>query len=200
MDTVIRCVDLFSGAGGLSLGFHHANAVLRAVRYESVLAVEHNNAAARTYKANFGGTVVDADIEFVDPTTYPPADIVLGGPPCQGFSPLGRNLAPSSREALNSLWQHYLDAISRIRPLGFVVENVPEFLTSPSFAALRDRMATDSALVGYRYSYSVLNAADYGVPQRRRRAILCAVRGVNVPWPPPPTHGPTAEHGTPDGP
>ena len=192
VDTVIRCVDLFAGAGGLSLGFEHANKWLSSVRYEPVLAVEHDNAAARTYKANFGATVIDTDIRLVDPAIYPPADLVLGGPPCQGFSPLGRDRDPSSRAALNSLWTHYLDAIATIRPLGFVVENVPQFLTSPSFAELRHRMVTDSALSQYRYSYSVLNAADYGVPQRRRRAILCAVRGVDVPWPPPPTHGAAA--------
>ena len=122
VNEAIRCVDLFAGAGGFSLGFEHANSMIESFHYEHVLAVEHDAAAARTYKSNFDGTVLDTDIELVDAATYPDADLVLGGPPCQGFSPLGRNRHALSRSALNGLWSYYIDAITTVRPLAFVIE------------------------------------------------------------------------------
>ena len=186
----IRSIDLFAGAGGLTLGFELANAEQDSVRYEPVLAVEHDAAAALTYKTNFGVSVIDGDIEAVDPTTYPEAELILGGPPCQGFSPLGRDRDDRSRQVLNSLWEHFLAAVITVEPQVFVIENVPEFQKSAEFGELRLRMASHPLLTEYAYRYGVLNAVEYGVPQRRRRGILVAVRGQNeVPWPPPPTHG-----------
>lgn len=186
----IRTIDLFAGAGGLTLGFESANDEQRSVRFEPVLAVEHDSAAALTYKTNFATSVIDGDIESVDPSTYPEAELILGGPPCQGFSPLGRDRDDRSRTALNSLWEHYLAAVIKVEPLAFVIENVPEFQKSAEFAELRLRMGSHPLLKGYGYRYGVLNAVDYGVPQRRRRGIFVAVRGLDeVPWPPPPTHG-----------
>ncbi|MXZ31737.1 MAG: DNA cytosine methyltransferase [Acidimicrobiia bacterium] len=189
----IRSIDLFAGAGGLTLGFDLANAEQGSVRYDPVLAVEHDAAAALTYKTNFGVSVFDGDIEAVDPATYPEAELILGGPPCQGFSPLGRDRDDRSRRVLNSLWEHFLDSVVQVRPLAFVIENVPEFQKSAEFAELRLRMASHGMLSEYDYAFGVLNAADYGVPQRRRRGILVAIRGRGeVPWPPPPTHGDTS--------
>jgi len=186
----IRSIDLFAGAGGLTLGFELANAEQDSVRYEPVLAVEHDPAAALTYKANFGVSVFDGDIEAVDPTIYPEAELILGGPPCQGFSPLGRDRDDRSRRVLNSLWEHFLAAVIKVEPRAFVIENVPEFQKSAEFAELRLRMASHPLLREYGYGFGVLNAVDYGVPQRRRRGILIAARArAEVPWPPPPTHG-----------
>ncbi|MDE0237699.1 MAG: DNA cytosine methyltransferase, partial [bacterium] len=88
MSRTIRSIDLFAGAGGLSLGFDLANDELEGIRFEPVFAVEHDPAAALTYKTNFGVGVYDGDIEGFDPITYPEAEIIVGGPPCQGFSPL----------------------------------------------------------------------------------------------------------------
>lgn len=179
----IRTLDLFAGAGGLSLGFEQSG-----LGFVPVFAVEHDSAAARTYKRNFHCPVFDGDIEALD--TFEPADVILGGPPCQGFSPLGRDRDDDSRATLNELWQHYLRAVRQVRPKAFVIENVPEFQKSAQFHRLLDLMENDPDLAEYRYNYGVLNAADYGVPQRRRRGIFLAVRGRReVPWPPPPTHG-----------
>lgn len=190
MTRSIQSIDLFAGAGGLTLGFELANAVQDAVHYEPVLAVEHDAAAALTYKTNFGVSVIDGDIEAVDPATYPEAELILGGPPCQGFSPLGRDRDDRSRRVLNSLWEHYLAAVVKVEPLAFVIENVPEFQKSAEFVELRLRMAAHPLLKEYEFGYGVLNAVDYGVPQRRRRGIFVAVRGRDeVPWPPPPSHG-----------
>ena len=189
MSRTIRSIDLFAGAGGLSLGFDLANNELDGLRYESVLAIEHDPAAALTYKTNFGVGVYDGDIEAFDPIIYPEAELIIGGPPCQGFSPLGRDRDRGSRTRLNSLWAHYLAAVEQVEPLAFVIENVPEFQKSTEFVELRRRMSSHSLLKEYHCGYGVLNAADYGVPQRRRRGVFVAIRGRDVPWPPPPSHG-----------
>jgi DNA (cytosine-5)-methyltransferase 1 len=183
----IRTLDLFAGAGGLSLGFERAG-----LGFVPIFAVEHDQAAARTFKRNFGCPVFDGDIETLE--SFEPADVIIGGPPCQGFSPLGRDRDDDSRATLNELWQQYLRAVREVRPIAFVIENVPEFQKSAQFQRLLELMDRDPDLRSYAYAYGVLNAADYGVPQRRRRGIFMAVRGVeSVRWPPPVTHG-EAEH------
>ena len=120
-----RTIDLFAGAGGLTAGFWLARDSAGVELYDPVFAVEHEPAAAATYKANFGIHVHDGDIEFMDPRVYPSADIIIGGPPCQGFSPLGRDRDPDSKAALNGLWEHFLAAVVQVRPRAFVIENVP---------------------------------------------------------------------------
>lgn len=183
----IRTVDLFAGAGGLSLGFHLAGR-----GFSAVFAVEHEPAAAATFELNFGCEVFAGDIELSP--DYPAADVIIGGPPCQGFSPLGRDRDDVSRAQLNGLWKHYLDAVRTLHPRAFVIENVPEFQKSAQFAELLDLLVTDSELSSYAAVYGVLDAADYGVPQHRKRGILIAIRNPagDLPWPPPPTHGPNS--------
>jgi DNA (cytosine-5)-methyltransferase 1 len=188
--SAIRTIDLFAGAGGLSLGFETAER-----GFTPVFAVEIDGAAARTFKQNFGCQVWDAPVEGVD--VFPDADVIVGGPPCQGFSPLGRDRDDESRAQLNELWQHFLRAVRQVQPVAFVIENVPEFQRSAQFARLLDLMRTDKQLKKYKFNYGVLNAADYGVPQIRRRGIFMAVRGSkDVPWPPTPTHFPDGQDGT----
>lgn len=180
----LRTLDLFAGAGGLSLGFE-----LAGVGFRSTFAVEVDEAAASTFKRNFGTPVYAGPIEDLE--QFEDADVIVGGPPCQGFSPLGRDRDDVSRAEMNELWQHYLRAVRQIRPKAFVIENVPEFQRSAQFACLLELMKTDPVLSEYGFGFGVLNAADYGVPQRRRRGIFVAVKGVSeVPWPPRPTHGP----------
>ena len=179
----IRTIDLFAGAGGLTLGFEQSG-----LRYEPVFAVEIDAAAARTFKANFDCHVHDGPIEDVE--SFPQADLILGGPPCQGFSPLGRDRDQDSRRRMNELWREYLRAVRQVRPKVFVVENVPEFLKSAEFEAFQRLMRRDQLLRKYHISYGVLNAADYGVPQRRRRGFVIATLDRELPWPPPPSHGP----------
>jgi DNA (cytosine-5)-methyltransferase 1 len=188
----VTTVDLFAGAGGLSLGFHLAEH-----GFTPVFAVEHDHAAAATFERNFGCAVFDGDIEYGP--EYPESDIIIGGPPCQGFSPLGRDRDDRSRARLNGLWKHYLDAVRTVRPKAFVIENVPEFQRSAQFAELLHLLESDTELSAYTAAYGVLNAADYGVPQSRRRGILVAFRDHEgpPPWPPPPTHGPKSDSGRP---
>lgn len=183
-DHTITTLDLFAGAGGLSLGFEQAD-----LGFEPVFAVEHDSAAARTFKAHFGCPVYDGGIEDVE--EFPDVDVIIGGPPCQGFSPLGRTRDDVSRAQLNELWQHFLRAVRQVKPRAFVIENVPEFQKSAQFGRLLQLMETDPDLREYGYAYGALGAAAYGAPQNRRRGIFIAIRGADtVAWPPPPTHGP----------
>src|SRR5690242_6537387 len=119
----LRTIDLFAGAGGLALGFEMAK-----VGFEPVLGVEIEQAAASTFKRNFGCDVFAGPIQNIE--RFPDAEIIVGGPPCQGFSPLGRDSDPESRALLNQLWREYVRAVRQVMPLAFVIENVPDFLKS----------------------------------------------------------------------
>jgi DNA (cytosine-5)-methyltransferase 1 len=178
-------VDLFAGAGGMTLGFHRAG-------FRSVFAVEIDAAAAKTYTSNFGTYVYPGPIEDID--QFPTADVIIGGPPCQGFSPLGRDRDDHSRAAMNDLWKEYLRAVRQVRPSVFVVENVPEFLKSAQFETFKRTLRRDKHLKDYEIIADVLNAADYGVPQRRRRGIVIASR-IGAPRFPLATHGPNSASG-----
>jgi DNA (cytosine-5)-methyltransferase 1 len=177
-------IDLFAGAGGLTLGFHRSG-------FRSVFAVENETAAAKTYAANFPSAYVfPGDIEGVD--EFPKAEVIIGGPSCQGFSPLGRDRDDSSRASLNSLRQEYVRAVRQVQPKVFIVENVPEFLTSEQFATFLDTFENDPELKHYVIDHRVLNAAEYGVPQRRRRGFVIGSRVGDPRWPTK-THGPESK-------
>jgi DNA (cytosine-5)-methyltransferase 1 len=181
-------IDLFAGAGGLTLGFHRAG-------FRSVFAVEIEPAAAKTYAANFSPAhVYPGPIEEVD--EFPSAEVIIGGPPCQGFSPLGRDRDDHSRAAMNALWREYVRAVRQVRPAVFVVENVPEFLRSAQFETFLETFRSDRALRDYEIDTAVLNAADYGVPQRRRRGFVIGSR-IGTPQWPNKTHGPDSRSGHP---
>lgn len=171
-----RVIDLFAGCGGLTAGFATEG-------FRSVFAVESDSVAASTYAANFGAEHVRArPLGMIDSTELPSAEVVVGGPPCQGFSGLGRRDPADQR---NQLWREYLDVIATVRPRVFVLENVDRFARSPAFESMRETL--DVELPEYKLDWDVLNAADYGVPQRRRRTVVIASR-VGVPELPSPTH------------
>ena len=149
-------VDLFAGCGGLTLGFKQSG------RFEPIMAVEWDRDAARTYAANFGDHVFAGPIEEVP--TFPSAAVLVGGPPCQGFSNL--NMARVGLER-RGLWREYLRALHDAHPLIFVMENVPELLRSGEYLAFKE--AAERPDLGYQVSGAVLNSADFGVPQTRKR-------------------------------
>jgi DNA (cytosine-5)-methyltransferase 1 len=169
----MKVIDLFAGCGGMTAGFVSAG-------YDPILAVEWDLQAAATYAANFGSDhTYCGDITALRTAEVPLADVVIGGPPCQGFSNLGSRNVSDPR---NKLWQEYLRVVARAKPKIFVIENVGRFLTSGEFEKLQDSVA-DGALKGYALSYGVLNAADFGVPQRRNRTIIIGCRVGPVPLP-----------------
>ncbi|MFD3520569.1 DNA cytosine methyltransferase [Streptomyces sp. NPDC058653] len=182
-DPTIKVVDLFSGAGGFSAGFRaYEPAGPGSSPFESVAAVEFDEAAAATYAENFGSAhVANIDISNWDASSYAGCvDVIMGGPPCQGFSALNRdNLAkkpPKADDPRNLLWREYMRAVTTIKPKIFVLENVDRFFRSQEFADLRASTKDGGDLENYTLSHKILNAADYGVPQARRRAIVIATR------------------------
>lgn len=162
-------VDLFSGCGGLTEGFVSVRD--RPGRFVPVGAVELDRYAAATYAANFGPVVHHGDIADWIGIGPPAADVVVGGPPCQGFSALGKRNPDDDR---NKLWTRYAEAVAAIRPLYFVLENVPPFLKSDQFCQLEEATAPGGDLCDYTLDDSPLTlyASDHGSAQRRRRAVV----------------------------
>src|SRR5581483_305043 len=167
----LQAVDLFSGAGGLSLGFR--------ARGFAVSGLDSNPAAVDTYTRNVGpATVVRLDAN----SSVPSADILLAGPPCQPWSRAGARLGESDgREGL-------LVAASiaeRVRPKGLVVENVPELARGRGRTYLDGFVKRIKGIqgAGYHVFEKEMNAADFGVPQNRRRIFLIAISAGTFTFP-----------------
>lgn len=166
----IDVLDLFAGAGGLTAGFHAASDRFRVSR-----AIELDTAAAATYQATFGprfgpDVVYNGGIEsWLRDEDVPSVDVIVGGPPCQGFSMLGKRDVEDKR---NYLWQEYAATILRAQPKYFVVENVAAFAKSQQFRDFTASTQPDGILRDYTFEWDVLNAADFGAFQARKRAIL----------------------------
>lgn len=167
MSSPYSLIDLFAGAGGMTLGF-------RWEKFLPVLAVEKEEDFAKTYAANFGNHVIAKDIaDIVDSGGIKTkADVVIGGPPCQGFSNLTGNRANDPRRAM---WRFFMDAVESSDCKVFVVENVPNLLTSAEGKAIV-RRARELGFEVSEKGMGILKASAYGVPQNRRRAIIMASR------------------------
>lgn len=190
-----RLIDLFSGAGGLTLGFTKIRTSEGTPAFESVWANDFDEDAAATYNANFGEHCIHGDIVDLveDPQTeIPEADVVVGGPPCQGFSLLNKNRETDPRK---QLWRPFMEVVERSQARVFVMENVRQLLSSAEMHPVRD---TASAL-GFETASALLCAADYGVPQVRHRAFIIGVRGASPAqaFPPKKTHYEEKEGGEP---
>jgi len=166
-----RVIELFAGCGGMALGFKDAG-------FRTVLANEWDKAACDSLRANITDRVLNCAIQEIE--SFPKADVVAGGPPCQGFSALGKRMPNDPR---NQLWRHYFRCVNKVQPKVFVLENVPPLLKSAEFVEMK-RLAEQ---LGYKIQGRVLNAADYGVPQTRKRAIVIGSR-IGEPSFPVPTH------------
>ena len=161
-------IDLFAGVGGLSLGFEMEG-------FDILLANEFDQSIATAYRENHKSTnVVVGDITSLDLSKVfgeyvNKIDVVIGGPPCQGFSQKGKR--KTINDERNFLFKHYVEVVKFVKPKYFVMENVPNLLTAEKGFFLNE---IKGLFKGYVYSirYGVLNAADYGVPQNRRRAII----------------------------
>lgn len=177
-----RLIDLFCGAGGLSLGFSPATGHA----FESVWANDFNDFACNTYNANLGRQCRSGDIVDIlcNPyTNIPQADVVIGGPPCQGFSLLNKNRREDVRK---QLWRQYMEVVERSGASIFVMENVPQLLGSFEHGEI---IGAAEAL-GFRLAWAKLCAADYGVPQTRRRAFIIGSKlgDPSLVFPPRKTH------------
>ena len=173
-------IDLFAGAGGMSIGFEQAG-------FKLIAATDWDHWSCETLRANHNNIVVhEGDITTLDLKEFGRSlrtadiDLIIGGPPCQGFSQLGKRLKDDPR---NQLWRQYLNFVAHFRPKFFVMENVPQLLASEEFVCIK----TKAEKLGYVVREKVLHAVNYGVPQRRKRAFIIGSR-VGIPEFPEPTH------------
>lgn len=175
-------MDLFSGAGGLALGFTEKFGN----HFKPIWANDVNADAVGTYNANFGAHCIHGDmLEWLhNPhTVVPKTDVVIGGPPCQGFSLLNKNRAEDARK---TMWRPFLEVVERADADVFLIENVPQLLGSPEYFSIVERART----MGFKTISAKLCAADYGVPQMRFRAFIlgCRFADPSEVFPPKPTH------------
>lgn len=190
-----RVAALFSGAGGMSLGFHAAGC-------EIISAVEIDPHARATHELNFAHRSIfyraHTDIarlrpaDLVDPTLGPP-DIIIAGPPCQPFSRVGRARIRAARSRADAAWlddprvgflARTVRLIARLRPVAFVIENVPDLMRFGGRNLAEE--ICERLAAGYRSRYFVLQAAWYGVPQYRERLFIAGIRREAGAGPSPP--------------
>lgn len=146
----------------------------RQAGFTPVLAVEHDLAAAASYAANFGRDHTRwEDIRSIGDDDLVEADVVVGGPPCQGFSRLG---AQQWNDPRNQLWEEFVRIVLTVRPKVFVIENVDAFRKSVQFLLLKAEIAQGRLREYKDVTCGLLNSADYGVPQRRSRTVFVASR------------------------
>ncbi|WP_198420100.1 DNA cytosine methyltransferase [Geomonas ferrireducens] len=177
-----KLIDLFAGAGGMTLGFTK----LAGHSFEPVWANDFNDYAAKTYNANFGGHCIVGDIVDIlsDPmTVIPQADVVIGGPPCQGFSLLNKFRDGDVRK---QLWRPYMEVVEKSGASVFVMENVPQLLDSFEHGEIVEIARG----MGFHVRWAKLCAADYGAPQVRWRAFIvgCKFADPAAVFPPKKTH------------
>lgn len=173
----MTAIDLFSGAGGLSLGLELAGGT-------SLGGVDFDVDSINTYRLNFPNAPFThcGPIETWNPDSMlQGVDVVIGGPPCQGFS-LARGLRFVD-DPRNALYKHFVRTIEAVRPQWFVMENV-EGILNIGAGVVREQIFEDFKGAGYTTTVRVINMADYGVPQRRRRAVFVGHRnGGDFQWP-----------------
>lgn len=174
-------IDLFCGAGGLSIG-------LEAAGLNCVAAVEMNRDACETFSLfHRSATVHDMPIQQVDFSKYAGIPLLVGGPPCQPFSAGGKGLASGDTR---DMIPQFVRAVQEARPAVFLMENVPG-LAGPTHRGYLEHSLARLSKLGYQLTVDVLNAAEYGVPQKRKRLIVVGIRdGGSVFTMPAPTHGP----------
>lgn len=167
----MKVVSLFSGAGGLDLGFVMAG-------HEIIWANDLYEDAVNTYRKNLGDHIICEDISNIAAADIPDCDIVIGGFPCQGFSVA--NTKRHIGDERNELYKQLIRIITAKKPKFFLAENV-KGLTNLAKGAVFKMILNDFSVMGYNVSYKVLNAADYGVPQTRLRVIIVGVRN-DIDW------------------
>ena len=163
-----KVLDLFCGCGGMSLGFEK-------IGYNVLLGIDIWKDALETYKYNHHGSqVLQADmstltgevVESLIGTSN--VDVIIGGPPCQGFSLAGKRIVDDER---NKLYKGFVRMVQYFKPKAFVMENVPNIL-SIGDGMVRESIIKDFSELGYTVNVQVVLASDYGVPQNRRRAVF----------------------------
>ena len=185
----MKIVSLFSGAGGLDLGFKMAG-------HNIIWANDLYGDAVETYKVNLGDHIVCKDIFTVEENEVPDCDIVIGGFPCQGFSVA--NTKRNINDERNQLYKQLIRIINAKQPKFFLAENVKGIFSLAKGDVLK-MILNDLTSIGYKVQAKILNSADYGVPQLRQRVFFIGVRNdvnYSIDYPAP-THCSDGSHGLP---
>ena len=167
-------LDLFSGAGGLALGFKRAG-------FETIAGIDNDAASLETFALNFPNSLticedlssVSSELALFFKSLKGKVDVIVGGPPCQGFSIAGKRIIDDPR---NSLYRHYIETVEVIKPKYVVIENVPTIRTMGD-GKVANAITQDLEDLGYEVRVMTVNASDYGVPQNRKRAFFIAKKG-----------------------
>lgn len=181
-----KIVSLFSGCGGLDLGFHQQG-------YKTVWANDFNEWAVETFKNYFGDVITHGDIEKIDPykDNIPECDLILGGFPCQDFSMIWKR--PGLNGERGNLYKSFLRFVDAKKPKAFVAENVKGLLSANNKKAIETIVKDFEKIApGYLVKIQLYNFAEYGVPQFRERVLIIGIRldtGFDFTHPAP-THGP----------
>jgi hypothetical protein len=165
-------LDLFCGAGGLSLGFKMAG-------FNISGGIDFDENAIKTHKKNFPKcTDICGDIKSLEKDEikylFPSVDVIIGGPPCQGFSMANKWQTEEEKKEKNMLFYEYMRFVSILKPKIFVIENVRQILTSNNEYAKKE-ITKISKKLGYNIYYDVLDASEYGVPQKRIRTFIIGI-------------------------
>ena len=177
-----KILDLFCGAGGFSYGMH------KNIHFKTAVAVDFNEKAAHTFKMNMPNTyVIHGDLrnaetkaDIVKRSKAAGVNMIIGGPPCQGFSMKGKKLG--LKDERNFLFLEYLNLVKDLQPEVFVIENVKSLLSTAG-GWFRDEILSYIGRLGYKVNYGVLNAKNFGVPQSRERAIFICSKQIDIPLP-----------------
>ena len=168
MENVLNCIDLFCGCGGLSLGFEKAG-------INVLVGIDAWQDAITTFNYNHKNSKgICADLSNLEPSEIEKelngksVDLIIGGPPCQGFSVAGKRIVDDVR---NKLYKNFVRFVEYYKPKAFMMENVPNILSIGS-GIVRDSIVKDFSDLGYKVVYQVLTASNYGTPQNRRRAVF----------------------------
>lgn len=169
----LNAIDLFCGCGGLSYGFEKAG-------YNILLGIDNDAKALETFELNHtGAKSICGDItEITYKKDIKPLignksiDVIIGGPPCQGMSLSGPRKFEDPR---NKLYLSYIRLVEEIQPKAFVIENVPG-LVGLFGGQIKDSIIQKFTKLGYKIQYKILCAADYGVPQNRRRVVFVGMK------------------------
>jgi DNA (cytosine-5)-methyltransferase 1 len=169
-----RVLSLYTGAGGLDLGFAQAG-------FELAWANERDPHACRTYAHNLGEHIIEGDLLSVE-LPCEDFDVVVGGPPCQGWSRIGRM---DPHDPRSEHVHRFLDVVEAVRPIAFVMENVANLAEGARWQSVREALLSRATNeLGFRAEMMVLDASHYGVPQARRRVFFVGIRGA-IPCRPP---------------
>lgn len=177
-----RILDLFCGAGGFSYGMHKNR------HFQTVVALDFDESAANTFKMNISNAVVvTGDItndevkkNIVEKARQTNVNMIIGGPPCQGFSMKGKKLGRD--DSRNYLFLEYLELVKIINPEVFVIENVRNLLSTAN-GWFKKKILAYAKRLGYKAKYGVLNAKNFGVPQSRERTIFICSKSKEIELP-----------------